>query len=234
MKLLLLSSSTVHGMGYLDHAMADIRRVFDGAKEVLFIPFALPDWAEYARRVQERLMRDGISIRSLHEESDRIAALESAAAIFVGGGNTLVLLRELYEQHLLEPLRDRVHEGAAYVGSSAGANIAGVSIKTTNDMPIVFPPSLHALEVVPFNLNPHYRDRDPSSTFKGEARDERIHQFHRYDTTPVVALREPALLEVREHSMRIRGARARYFRPDVSPVEIDPDDEFRPLVDFAK
>jgi dipeptidase E len=233
MNLLLVSSSTVHGKGYLDHAIGDIRRIMGAAKTVLFVPFALKDHAAYAKQVRDRFAAESITVRSLHEEPSPIAAISAADAIFVGGGNTLVLLRELYDRQLLEPIRQAVLNGVPYIGSSAGANVAGVTVQTTNDMPIDFPPSLHALELVPFNINPHYRDRDPGSTFRGETREERIRQFHQYSGIAVLALREPAKAEILDQQLRILGGDARMFRAAKATTDIVKHDDFRPITEFV-
>ncbi len=222
-RLLLISSSTVHGMGFLDHAEQEIRSVLAGTRRVLFVPFALMDRDAYSARVRERFGAMGYELESLHESPDPIAAVENAEAMFVGGGNTFRLLSALYEDALLAPVRARVAAGAAYVGSSAGSNIACPTIKTTNDMPIVQPPSFEALGLVPFQLNPHYLDPDPASTHMGETREERIRQFHEENETPVVGLREGAMLLVEGRSVLLRGrAGARVFRRGKEPQEFLP------------
>jgi dipeptidase E len=120
--------------------------------------------------------------------------------------------------------------GLPYVGSSAGANIAGVSVQTTNDMPVVFPPSLHALELVPFNINPHYPDIGDSPPSNGETREERIREYHAYNDNPVLALRGQAMVEVEDLHYRIRGSsNARLFRARLEPEEIAPADTYTPI-----
>ena len=224
-RILLISSSNVHGTGYLDHAEPEIRDFLGPVRRVLFFPWALKDLDSYAAKVRERLGRMGFAVDSAHEAPDPVRAVEDAEAVFVGGGNTFRLLKTMYEKDLLVPLRRRVWEGMPYVGSSAGSNVACATIRSTNDMPILEPPSLTALCLVPFNLNPHYLDPDPTSTHKGETREERIAQFHEENDQPVVGLREGAILRIEGGSVSLRGiARARLFRKGEPPAEFAPGD----------
>ena len=223
MRLLLISSSRVHPTGYLDHCEAEIRDFLGGAERILFVPFALRDHAAYAGRVRERLGRIGVEVDSLHQPADPGEAIRRSQAIFVGGGNTFRLLNDLYARGLIEPMRAHVLAGCHYIGSSAGTNVACVSIKTTNDMPIVYPPSFEALSLVPFNVNPHYLNPDPASTHMGETREERIREFHEMNTPPVVGLREAAILRVEGSSITLKGsAGARLFMKDQPPRESPP------------
>jgi dipeptidase E len=222
MRVLLISSSNVHGTGYLDHAEPEIRDFLGPVRRVLFFPWALKDLDGYATKFRERLGRMGFAVDSAHEADDPVRAVEEAEAVFVGGGNTFRLLKTMYEKDLLVPLRRRVWEGMPYIGSSAGSNVAGATIRSTNDMPIVEPPTLSALGIVPFCLNPHYLDPDPASTHKGETREERIAQFHEENEQPVVGLREGAILRVEGKTATLRGiARARIFRRGERPEEFD-------------
>jgi dipeptidase E len=205
-RVLLISSSRVHRGGYLDHCESEIRSFLGNVGRVLFVPFALGDQPAYAEKVRERLGRMGLTVNSLHEARDPIASLQQAESIFIGGGNTFRLLDALYRERLLETIRQRVEAGAPYMGSSAGSNVAGPTIKTTNDMPIVQPPSFDALRLVPFNLNPHYLDPDPLSTHMGETREERIREFHELNDPPVVGLREGAMLRIEGKSALLRGS----------------------------
>ncbi|HEX9305682.1 MAG TPA: dipeptidase PepE [Thermoanaerobaculia bacterium] len=224
-RILLLGSSACHPTGFLDHAEPEIRDFFRGTRRVLFFPWALRDRDAYAAKVRERLGRMGFEVDSAHETPDAVRAVENAEAIFLGGGNTFRLLKTIYELDLLVPLRRRVREGMPYVGSSAGSNVACATIRSTNDMPIVEPPSLTALGLVPFNLNPHYLDPDPTSTHKGETREERIAQFHEENGEPVVGLREGAILRIEGGNASLRGiARARLFRKGEPPAEFSPGD----------
>lgn len=222
-RLLLLSNSTTFGRGYLDHAEAEIRALLAGVARVLFIPDALHDRAGYAARVRERFERLGVALDSTHESASPARAVESAQALFIGGGNTFRLLNELYAQQLIEPIRARVRSGMPYLGASAGTNVATRSIQTTNDMPIVEPPSFAALALVPFNVNPHYQDPDPASTHMGETREQRLREFHEMNDAPVVGLREGTWLEVGDASCRLGGEKpARLFRKGMAPEEFAP------------
>ena len=195
-KLLLISNSTLFGSGFLDHAEAEIRDFLGNGRRVLFVPFALQDQDGYAAKVTERLAPMGYEVRSLHQAANKHEAVRNTDSIFIGGGNTFRLLKSLYDFELVELIRDRVDEGMLYMGSSAGSNVAGPTIRTTNDMPIVEPPSFDALGLVSFQVNPHYLDSDPGSKHMGETREERILQFHEENETPVVGLREGAMLRV--------------------------------------
>ncbi|HYC61632.1 MAG TPA: dipeptidase PepE [Thermoanaerobaculia bacterium] len=217
MRLLLISSSVVHGYGFLDHAEPELRRVLAGVSTVAFVPFAHQDHDAYTSRVRERLAAMELDVSQVRSHDD----VEQAEAIFIGGGNTFRLLKELYERELLDTVRARVRAGVPYIGSSAGTNVATPSIRTTNDMPIVYPPSFDALGLVPFQINPHYLDPDPSSTHKGETREERIREFHEENTTPVIGLREGSMLEVNDGVITLLGAQtARLFRRGQEPEEI--------------
>ena len=223
MKLLLISSSTVHGSGYLDHCAEEIRNFLGQLERILFVPFALKDREAYTARAAERLGQMGYAVDGLHRERDPQGAVARAEAIFVGGGNTFRLLDALYRQDLLQPIRERVLAGAPYVGSSAGSNVACVTIKTTNDMPIVYPPSLDALNLVPFNINPHYLDPNPDSTHMGETRDTRIREFHEENDPAVVGLREEAMLRIEGPRVMLKGTRgARVFVKGEEPRELPP------------
>ncbi len=222
-RLLLLSTSTVFGTGYLAYAEAEIREFLAGIKHVLFVPFALHDRDEYAARVREAFARFGYDIDSLHEAADPRQAVADAEAIFVGGGNTFRLLKNLYDQELLEPIRERVALGTRYMGSSAGSNIAAPTIRTTKDMPIVQPPSFDALGLISFQINPHFIDADPTSKHMGETREERIAQFHEENDAPVLGLREGAMVRAMDGLTTLLGdGGARLFRRGKSPVEVEP------------
>lgn len=230
-RLLLISTSTVHGTRYLEHAFAELREVFAGARRVLFIPFALRDRDFYAARARDAFGEMGFGLDSLHEADEPHAAVGEAEAVFCGGGNTFRLLKTLYDLDLLPALRDRVASGMPYAGASAGSNLACPTVRTTNDMPIVEPPSLDALGLVSFQINPHYLDPDPGSTHMGETREARIREFHEENETPVVGLREGAMLRLEGDSIELRGlAGARIFRRGQDPVEVVPVAKIAPLL----
>src|SRR4051812_43564707 len=151
-RVLLISNSTLHGSGYLDHAETEIRDFLGDLKQVLFVPYALYDRDDYAATARERFQRMGYELTSVHHATNPVQAVEHTDVVFIGGGNTFRLLKALYDVDLLDVIRERVAEGMPYVGSSAGSNVAGPTIKTTKDMPIVQPPSFDALGLVPFQI----------------------------------------------------------------------------------
>lgn len=216
MRLLLISSSLVHGYGYLDHAEPSIKRFLAGKRTVAFVPFAAFDHDAYTTKVRNRFKAMGFDIVPVEQ-------LDRAEAIFVGGGNTFRLLKKLYDRKLLDVIRQRAQGGLAYIGSSAGSVIVAPTIRTTNDMPIVEPLSLDSLGLVPFQLNCHYLDPDPQSTHKGETREERIREFHEENSTPVVGLREGTMLWIEDGSAKLVGEKpARIFCRGQEPVEVGP------------
>jgi dipeptidase E len=230
-RCLLISNSTLHGRGYLDHAEEEIHRALHGVRTVLFVPYALHDRGAYAAKARLRFEEMGFGLESVHEAPDPVTAVAKAEAVFVGGGNTFRLLNALYDAKIVTPIRKRVADGMPYVGSSAGSNVSCPTIRTTKDMPIVQPPSFDALGLVPFQISPHYLDPDPNSTHMGESQEERILQFHEEASTPVTGLREGAMLRVTDGSVLLAGtAGARIFRCGQPPVETRPGAELRGLL----
>lgn len=222
-RLLLISNSTLHGSGYLDHAETEIRDFLGELKHVLFVPFALADRDKYASTAQARFQKMGYELTSIHTAANPVQAIKDADAMFIGGGNTFRLLKALYEFDLLDVIRERVDAGMRYIGSSAGSNMACPTIRTTNDMPIVQPPSFNALGLVSFQINPHYLDPDPGSKHMGETREERIIQYLEENETPVVGLREGAMLRIENGETILRGSTgARIFRRGFDPLEVSP------------
>lgn len=220
-RILLLSTSTVFGTGYLAYAESEIRAFLGDLKQVLFVPFALHDHDGYAAKVRAQFAAFGYCLHSLHEAGDGREAMANAEAIFVGGGNTFRLLKALNDLELLATIRARVSSGMRYMGSSAGSNIAGPTIRTTNDMPIVEPPSFEALGLVAFQINPHFVDAVPDSKHMGETREERIAQFLEENETPVIGLREGAMVSVKDGKATLLGhAGARLFRRGEPAVEL--------------
>lgn len=156
--------------------------------------------------------------------------MKEAQGLFTGGGNTFLLVRELYKQDVLRSLKEVVLEGTPYLGTSAGTNIAGLSMRTTNDMPIVYPPSFNTLGLVPFNINPHYLDPSPDSTHQGETRETRIKEFHQFNPQPVVGLREGSWLEVKDNDIRLRGnLPARIFQAGKAAYEMESGESLNDL-----
>jgi dipeptidase E len=196
MHLLLLSNSTNHGRGYLEHALAEVLAFLDGVTEVTFVPFAGADYDAYTAGVRAAFVPHGIEVRGLHTAEDPVAAVAAAQALFVGGGNTFRLLATLQRLGLVPVIRARVQGGLPYLGASAGTNITAPSIRTTNDMPIVQPESFDALGLVPFQINPHYLDADPASAHNGESRQTRITEFLDENDALVLGLREGAYLSI--------------------------------------
>ena len=233
--LLLISNSTLYGSGYLDHAEAQIRNLLGRVERVLFVPFALYDRHAYATQARQRFKAMGYDLSSVHEAADVKRAVEQTEAVFIGGGNTFRLLKALYDFDLLAPIRRRVETGMPYIGSSAGANVSCPTIKTTKDMPIVQPPSFDALGLVPFQISPHFQDPDPNPTHMGETQEERINQFLEENTTPVVGLREGAILRVDGDTVRLKGVNgARIFRRGQPPLETEPGAEIGHLVSATR
>jgi dipeptidase E len=230
-RILLISNSTVHGRGYLDHVEEEIKTFLDHGSRILFFPFALYDRDGYAAKARARFAAMGYSLKSAHETNEPQKAVEEVDAIFVGGGNTFRLLKALQDVDLLDPIRRRVRDGGLYIGSSAGSNVAGPTIKTTKDMPIVQPRSFDSLELVPFQISPHYLDPDPNSTHMGETQEERIVQFLEENETPVIGIREGAWLVIENGLVTLKGSNgARIFRRGHDPVEVPPGSEISQLV----
>jgi dipeptidase E len=228
-KLLLASTSTVYGSGYLEYLLPELKLFFKGIQTILFIPFARPSgvsYEDYTKIAMDAFKKIGIHVKGIHEYENSKEAITNTKGIFVGGGNTFVLVNELYDQNLIQILKDTINKGTPYLGTSAGSNIAGISMMTTNDMPIVYPPSYDTLGSIPFNINAHYLDPDPNSTHKGETRETRIKEFHVYNKIPVIGLREGSWLEVNGNDIILKGKlKARWFKKDKTPLELAPDSQ---------
>jgi dipeptidase E len=215
MRLLLISSSVVHGYGYLDHAEPFLRDFLGPARRIAFIPYAAHDHRAYTAKVRERFGRMEMEVTD--------DGVERADAVFVGGGNTFRLLKTLQERGMIALLRECVRDGLPYVGSSAGSVITAPTIRSTNDMPIVECATLDALGLIPFQINGHYLDPDPASTHKGETREERLREYHEENFLPVVGLREGTMLRVENGVLTLLGEKpARIFRRGQEPVECQP------------
>ncbi|MDH4044032.1 MAG: dipeptidase PepE [Gemmatimonadota bacterium] len=207
MRLLLLSNSTNFGGTFLGHAGDWLRAHLSGARNVLFVPFAAVRFSydEFVRKVAEQFQPFGCVVQGIHAAPDPVAAVRACDAIAVGGGNTFRLLARLYEFGLLDPIRQRVQDGAPYVGWSAGSNVACPTIRTTNDMPVVEPPSFDALGLVPFQINPHFTDA-AIPNHGGETRSERLLEFLELNPTmPVLSLREGTALLADDRGMQLLG-----------------------------
>jgi len=225
-RILLISNSTLYGSGYLDHAEGEIRDFLGTAKRIVFVPFAAFERGKYTEQARTRFHAMGCDLTSLHDVSNPHRILAEAEAVFVGGGNTFRLLKGLYDFDLLEPIRMAVEEGLPYIGSSAGAIVAGPSLRTTKDMPVVQPPSFESLGIVEFQISPHYLDPDSNSTHMGETQEERILQFLEENEAPVVGLREGGMVRIESNKITLKGsAGARIFRRGQPPVEMSPVSE---------
>ncbi len=230
-KLLLASTSTVYGGTYLDYLEESVQKHFEDSKNIIFIPYARPGGIShdgYSEIVENKFKSFGLNIKGLHSFSQAAQALEKADGVFTGGGNSFVLLKALYDLKLLDILKRKIVEGMPYMGSSAGSNLAGLTIGTTNDMPIVYPPSFEALGAVHFNINPHYLDPVEGSKHMGETRETRIKEFHQYNPQAVLGLREGSWLQVSEGKIFLKGdLKAKLFRRELEPVEIAAGDLIR-------
>ncbi len=227
-KLLIVSTSKLHGSEYMEYLLDEVTDFLSGVSELLFIPYARPsgishdEYTELPRQVFKDL---NIEVKGSHEFDDPKEAVRNAQAIFVGGGNTFLLLKTLYELGLVEELKKAVNKGVPYIGSSAGSNITGISIGTSNDMPIVYPPSFDALQFVPFNVNPHYLDPISGSKHMGETRETRINEFHNQNSQAVLGLREGSWLRYENSKLELKGElTARLFEKGRKAREIDPGD----------
>ena len=232
-KIIIASTSTLHNGKYLDYLLPTLVSHFENVKNLLFIPYARPSgltYDEYTKKVSEAFSSININVKGIHEFENPINAIEKAEAIFTGGGNTFVLLTELYKNNLLDTLEKAIKNGTPYLGTSAGSNICGLTIGTTNDMPVVYPPSFRSLGLVSFNINPHYLDPDIHSTHMGETRETRIKEFHFYNPQPVLGLREGSWLEVKGDSIKLKGdLKARLFQKNENPIEIEAETELKDL-----
>jgi dipeptidase E len=223
--IIIASTSTVHGSGYLEYILTELKVFFKNTKTILFIPYARPSGIshnDYTAIAKKTFNKIDINVKGIHEFKNPKEAIKNAEGIFTGGGNTFVLISQLYKNNLITTLKETVQNGTPYLGTSAGSNICGLTIKNTNDMPIVYPPSFNALGLVPFNINPHYLNPDTNSTHMGETRDTRIKEFHYYNTQPVIGLREGSWLHVNNNSITLKGKlSARVFEYNKPPYEID-------------
>ncbi len=224
-RLIIASTSTIHGGDYLEYLLPTLKIHFKDCKTLLFIPYARPGGIshdEYTSKVKATFATLNIAVKGIHEFENAVEAVKNAEGIFTGGGNTFLLVSQLYQNEVMEVLASVVENGIPYLGSSAGSNITGISMQTTNDMPIIYPPSFKTLGLIPFNLNPHYLDADLQSKHMGETRETRIKEFHAFNATPVLGLREGSWLEVNGNAILLKGdLTARLFRQGQLPEEIE-------------
>ena len=231
--IIIASTSTLHGGDYLDYLLPELQTFFSNVKELLFIPYARPSGIshdDYTKKVSEAFGKINILVKGIHEFENPVEAIENAEGIFTGGGNTFLLVSQLYKNNVIDALEKVVKNGTPYLGTSAGSNICGLTMNTTNDMPIVYPPSFRTLGFVSFNINPHYLDPIEGSTHMGETRETRINEFHHFNPQPVVGLREGSWLEVKGDSILLKGTlTARIFKRNEKPIEVIPETELNDL-----
>lgn len=232
-KAIIASTSTLHDQEYLAYLLPTLEKHFLNASSILFIPYARPGGIshdEYTALVQTAFNKINKKVVGIHQFEDPIQALNNAEAIFTGGGNTFVLVSNLYKFKIIDKLEEVIKKGTPYLGTSAGSNICGLTMSTTNDMPICYPPSFRTLGIVPFNINPHYLDPDTNSKHMGETRETRIKEFHIYNPQSVIGLREGSWLEVNNQSIVLKGdLQARIFKQGFPPYEITPETELNNL-----
>ena len=234
MRLLLLSNSTSPGRSYLTHAVPWLGEFLDGAQRVAFVPYAgvTVSWDDYAAKVRDALAPLGSELVSVHETASPLEALEAADTVLVGGGNTFHLLREMYTTELVDAIRQRVQDGMPFVGWSAGSNVACPTIRTTNDMPIVEPPSFDALGFVPFQINPHYTDAHPDG-HQGETRAQRLAEFVTANPdVPVIGLPEGTALRIDGRQLDLLGGTALRCDPDTPEGRSTTVDAIRELANL--
>ena len=222
--LVIASTSTVYGSGYLEYLLPTLQAHFRSVKEIVFIPYARPGGISYDRYTaiaQKAFTAININAKGIHEFSNPTEAIAKADGLFTGGGNTFELVNQLYKKELMPILRDALFNGLPYLGTSAGSNICGLTMQTSNDMPIVYPPSFKTLGALPFNINPHYQDPIEGDTHMGETRETRINEFHNFSTIPVIGLREGSWLDVSDKTITLQGGlNARVFEKGIEPYEI--------------
>lgn len=226
-KLLIASTSTVHGKTYLEYILPELSEFFYGVKEILFIPYARPggiSYDEYTEVAKKGFEKINIKVKGIHEYNNPVDAINNAKGIFIGGGNTFLLIKQLYDLKLMSAIKNVVENGIPYFGTSAGSNIVGLTMQNTNDMPIVYPPSFMTLGLINFNLNCHYLDPIANSTHMGETRETRIKEYHTINKTPVLGMREGSWLKAKGSKVLLKGTlNARLFQQNKPAVELPPD-----------
>lgn len=231
--IIIASTSTLHGGSYLDYILPALQLHFKNCTTILFIPYARPggiSHEEYTQKAAEAFASINIKLQGIHEFESPEKAIQNAEGIFTGGGNTFLLVTQLYKNNIMQLLAEKVKNGTPYLGTSAGSNICGLSMQTTNDMPIIYPPSFQTLGLIPFNLNPHYLDPDVNSQHMGETRETRIKEFHAFNAIPVLGLREGSWLEVKGNKITLKGSlKARLFKQNQNPEELEPESDLSNL-----
>lgn len=224
-KMILASTSTIHGEEFLEYLLKEIKNLFVGCKNILFIPFARPSGLThlaYTKKVQDQFKKVNLSVVDYSKDNDFLQKLEKSDGLFIGGGNTFLLLHQLNKLKLIEKIREKILSGTPYLGTSAGTNICGISIGTTNDMPIVEIESRLSLQILPFNINPHFYEKNNDSKHMGESRETRIQEFLIYNKQPVVGLKEGSFLKINQENIILEGKEsAIIFERNQKPYSIN-------------
>ena len=231
--ILIASTSTLHDSGYLEYLLPELSIHFKNCKTILFIPYARPSGithGEYTQKAAMAFAKINIAIKGINEFDNPIEAIKNAEGIFTGGGNTFLLVTQLYKNNVLSTLTEVIKQGTPYLGTSAGSVICGLSMQNTNDMPIIYPPSFQTLGLIPFNINAHYLDPDTQSKHMGETRETRIKEFHSFNTIPVLGLREGSWLDVKGDTIILKGnLKARLFSQNKTALEIEANSDLSNL-----
>lgn len=229
--ILLASTSSLYGQDYLAYLKTEIIKLYENIEEIIFIPFARPggiSYEAYTQKATDFFKTIGKSVKGLAAQENPGEVLREGQAYFTGGGNTFLLVKALWERNLMTILKEEVEKGKPYLGTSAGSNIGGLNIQTTNDMPIVYPPSFQTMGLVSFNINPHYLDPDPNSSHNGETRETRILEFLTQQPTVVVGLREGSWIRIIGDSTTTEGKHSsRVFEQNKAAYELQPGSELR-------
>jgi len=226
MNIILASTTTLYGGEYLAYLTDEIIELFSGLDEIVFIPYARPggmSHEDYTKKAATFFQGIDIKVSGLHEFKDPTLAIKNAKGFFTGGGNTFLLVKKLHDLGLMEVLKENIETGKPYLGCSAGSNIGGINMKTTNDMPIVYPSSFDCMGLVPFNINPHYLDSNPDLKHNGETRETRIKEFLTQNDTKVIGLREGNWIRKVGEKITVEGTElTRIFEQGKAPYELNP------------
>ena len=210
----------------MEYLTEPVISLFNGIDEIIFIPYARPGGIshdDYTQKAADFFAKINIKVKGLHEFENPTEAIKNAKGFFTGGGNTFLLVKTLHEQNLMNILSESVKSGKPYLGCSAGSNIGGINMKTTNDMPIVYPPNFDCMALVPFNINPHYLDPNPDLKHNGETRETRIKEFLTQNNVKVIGLREGNWIRRIGDKITVEGSqKTRIFEKDKEPYEIEP------------
>lgn len=224
--LIAASTSTLYNQEYLEYLLPELKLLFKDCAELLFIPYARPNGIShesYTQKVENTFKTINIKVKGIHEFEDKKKAIINAKAIFVGGGNTFLLVAQLYHHQIMTTLSDSIKMGTPFLGTSAGSNILGLTMQNTNDMPIIYPPNFKTLGILPFNINPHYFESSETTSHMGETREMRINEYHQFNSIPVIGLREGSWIEIKGDKILLKGnLQARVFRQHKIPIEVNP------------